>query len=387
LNKIINLGCKVNQYEGYCLLKKFKDEKNVVIVNTCCVTHEAELKSLKKYRAAMRRYPNSRIIVTGCTCTLFPSKFKDADTIIDLETRNAFIQGVYPESGRSRYFLKIQDGCTSSCTYCIVAKVRNRIESKAVSDILEEINQAVKNGFHEVVLVGANIGLYGAERGERLIDLLHTLARVSNLPRIRLSSIEPQFVTDELLHGMNDIPICRHFHIPIQSADDSVLKAMGRAYSQQYLYDMVDRIRSTFDSVMLGADVIVGFPNEGEQEFLHTYQLIDALEFAHVHVFPYSPRPLTSAFSYGDRVSADIKRARRNRLVQCVTEHNLEFRKQMIGRMFDVIIEKEGRRSTGLTDNYVRVSVDKKCALHSLVRVVIADADTEQTIGHLSVDA
>lgn len=381
MQKIFNLGCKLNQYEGFCLLKKFADIEDLVIVNTCCVTKEAEIKSLRKFRSALKRYPNNKVIATGCACRFSPEKFAAAHRVIDNVQRNYLIKDILPEPKKSRFFLKIEDGCNDNCTYCIVSKVRHKIESKTIDEINREIHWAISLGYKEIVLVGANIGLYGVDIGLRLIDLLKSLSTVSYLPRIRLSSIEPKFLDSELIKSLKDLPLCRHFHIPIQSADNSILSRMKRGYDVSHLEKIIDLININFDNVAIGGDVIVGFPGEGEDEFSNTYKFIESTFFTHLHIFPYSPRFGTEAYSLGDPILREEKKRRLWRLKKLVQRKNYQFRKNLLNKTFNIIVEKNDGFVSGLTDNYIRVVVDRNCGEDKLLKVKITDVTEDTTFG------
>jgi threonylcarbamoyladenosine tRNA methylthiotransferase MtaB len=383
LQKLINLGCKLNQYEGYCLLRKFSNIEDLVIVNTCCVTREAEIKSQKKYHQALRKFPESTVIATGCDCRIHPRKYTEAQHVIDNVARNTAIKDILPKPDKARYFLKIQDGCNMPCTYCIVSTLRTRLESKPVKKIKHEITWAYSQGYKEIVLVGANIGLYGKDIGTTLEDLLASLVEVPDMPRIRLSSIEPFFLTEELLNVMKDLPICRHFHVPVQSADNIILKKMRRNYDRTYLEKTIDLIHAAFSDCAIGADIIVGFPGEGEKGFLNTYEFLRAQPFTHLHVFPYSPRPGTEAYELGDPVPRLEKKRRLWELKNLVQQKNHEFRKQLINKHFGVIVEHKNGKYIGLTDNYIRVDIDQKCPEHDLSQVKVTDVSEDNTYASL----
>ncbi len=383
MQKILNIGCKLNQYEGFCLLKKYVDVEDVVIINTCCVTREAEIKSLKKFRYALKRYPKSTIIATGCACRLYPEKYAHAHEVIDNVERNALIKDILPTPKKARYFLKIQDGCSGCCTYCVVSKVRNKVESKALHHIKEEIDWACSLGYKEIVLVGANIGLYGSERGLRLKDLLIGLRDVPDLPRIRLSSIEPQFIDSDLVACLKDIPFCRHLHIPIQSADDDILSTMRRNYDNAFLNKIVDIIYKGFDDVAIGADIIVGFPTEGEKEYSKTYTFVESNPITHLHVFSYSPRPGTEAFTLGDPVPKREKKRRLWQLKSLIGKKNYEFRQALKNKTFTIITEKNNSEVSGFSDNYVRIIVDGEQHGNVILDVRITDVTSEKTFGEI----
>ncbi|MEO0142431.1 MAG: radical SAM protein [candidate division WOR-3 bacterium] len=380
---LYNLGCKLNQYEGICLLEKFSNQKNIVIVNTCCVTREAEIKSKKRLRAAIRKFPGYKIVATGCACQLKSESFSQADEIIDNIQRNEIIRGIFPNPQRARYFLKIEDGCNEPCSFCVVPKLRKRIESKPFSVIKEEIAWARYLGFNEIVLVGANIGLYGIDISSSLIELLRTLANLPDLPRIRLSSIEPRFVNAELIGCLKDLPFCRHFHIPIQSGDDRVLAIMRRGYNHRHLIEIFDLIAANFKGFALSGDVIVGFPNEDNDAFNNTLKLIKENPFTHLHIFPYSLRQVTEAYTLGDPVSILEKKKRLWLLKELIKEKNFEFRRGMLGKVYGAIVEKKNGNTIGLTDNYVRVRISETRQERELVSLRIVKVEKELTQGEV----
>jgi threonylcarbamoyladenosine tRNA methylthiotransferase MtaB len=362
------------------LIAKYAGIEKLVVVNTCCVTREAELKSLRRFRSARRKYPDHTIIATGCACRLTPEKYKTADKVIDNIERNELIHDIFPEPDRSRYFLKIQDGCNGECSFCIVAKMRDRLYSKPIALVKKEIEWAIRHGYKEIVFVGANIGLYGFESGEKLTDLLNSIKTIRSLPRIRLSSLEPRFINEELINRLLDMPFCRHFHIPIQSGDDRVLNLMKRLYDRKYLEKMVRLIARNFADCALGADVIVGFPNEKEKEFQDTYRFIQNEPFTHLHVFPYSARPLTTAYSLGDPVERSVKKQRLWELKGLIRKKNYLFRKSLVDKIFNIVMENSGTLSTGLTDNYTRITVDRKTRAKAM-NIRVTRVSEEKTYG------
>ncbi|MBE0432660.1 MiaB/RimO family radical SAM methylthiotransferase [candidate division WOR-3 bacterium] len=379
MHRLINLGCKLNQYEGYCLLEAFRDLDDLVIVNTCCVTNEADLNSRKKFRQALRQFPDATVIATGCACRLDPEPYAAARYVIDNVDRNTMIKDVMPRPDRARYFLKIQDGCDQKCTYCIVAKVRTRVESRTIEEITREMEWAAALGHREIVLVGANIGLYGRDTGTTLKTLLAALGNIRGRPRIRLSSIEPPFITPQLVKVMKEIKACRHFHIPIQSGDNTVLTRMNRAYGREHLENIIGLINGNFEEVAIGADLIVGFPAEGEEEFLNTYNFINEQPFTHLHVFPYSPRPGTGAYDLGDPVPKAEKKNRLWVLKNLIKEKNHDFRRRMLGKNFQVVIEHKDGTCLGLTDNYIKTDLDGPCAANSLIEITVDRVTQEMT--------
>ncbi len=377
---VFNVGCKLNQYEGYCVFEKYCQDDNIVIVNTCCVTHEAEVKSLKKFRQAKRDFPDKKIIVTGCLVQLKPELFLGCD-VIDNEERNRIIADIFPAPKKSRYFLKIEDGCNQPCTFCVVSKIRKKIISKPVEIIKKEIEWAKSLNFNEIVLVGANIGLYGLDMGTSLVELFRELAKMREIPRIRLSSLEPNFINGDLISGLKDLPICRHFHIPIQGGDNKILSLMGRQYNSEYLKNIFELITKNFSDVAIGADVIVGFPEEKEIEFKNTYDLIKDSPITHLHIFTYSPRHITEAYKLGDPVSIAEKKKRFWVLKKLINEKNYKFRQGLIDKKIDVVIEKKRDVIKGLTDNYIRVNIDQPCNERELRTIKIIKVTETETAG------
>lgn len=379
---LFNVGCKLNQYEGYCLYEKYRNDDNVIIVNTCCVTHEAEVKSLKKFRQAKRSHPEKRLIVAGCLVHFKPELFQDCD-IIENEKRDDLIKEILPAPKKSRYFLKIEDGCNQTCTFCVVSKIRKRIVSKPLERIIKEIEWAKNLGFNEIVLVGANIGLYGVDLGISLTRLCQELIKVSELPRIRLSSLEPDFINSELIAILKDLPFCRHFHIPIQSGDDSILSLMNRQYTSAQIVKIFELITKNFSDVAIGGDIIVGFPEEKEYEFNNTLKLVQNSPLTHLHIFTYSPRPITDAYKLGDPVEHNEKKKRFWILKNLITEKNYLFRQSLSNKIFDVIIEKKKGITNGLTDNYIRIIINDPCVEKELRMVKITAVTNTDTIGSL----
>ena len=343
------------------------------------MTKAAESKSQKKFHQALRQFPGAEIIASGCACSIHPDRYRQANQIIDNDDRNKIIAGIKPKPPKSRYFLKIQDGCNLKCSYCIVPKVRSRIQSKPPSDINEEISWARSLGYKEVVLVGANIGLYGQDLGLGLVDMLEKLNNSNELPRIRLSSLEPLFIGQKLIQTLKKLPICRHFHIPIQSADDSILKKINRGYDAAYLSKIVESLHDNFADVAIGADVIVGFPGEGDTEFLNTYQFLAEKPFTHLHVFPYSPRPGTQAYELGDPIPSRVKNHRLWKLKKLIAQKNYEFRMNLLNKKYGAIVEHRNGEFMGLTDNYIRAKLDQPCVPNELIDIIVTHVGPEHT--------
>lgn len=356
---------------------------DAIIVNTCCVTRTAERKSRQRFRWASRKFPGRPVIVTGCACQLDPVAYAGAAEIIGIDQRNREIKGVFPAARRSRYFLKIQDGCNEPCTYCIVPRVRTSVISKPWSEIRAEIDWATRQGFPEIVLVGANIGLYGHEQAGNLNGLLQLLAGTSSLPRLRLTSLEPRFVNRELIRGLARIPVCDHFHLALQSADDRILNAMGRTYRRVDLETILAALRDNFPDALLGADIIVGFPGEDEEAFSVTRDFIaHQPNLVHLHVFPYSLRPGTRAEVLGDPVPRGVKRQRLSCLNALIKTKHDQFQRRFIGQTLSVVvIRPEAGLTCTLTSNYLTVYVPDPPAGARHFRVRVERIESGRLIG------
>lgn len=260
-------------------------------------------------------------------------------------------------------------------------RIRDTIESKSIEEIKEEVCWAHTSGYNEIVLVGANIGLYGIDVELSLVDLLKALQTVPRLPRIRLSSIEPKYVNADLISCLKDLPFCRHFHIPLQSADTTVLERMKRGYTVDHLKQIVELISSEFSDCAIGGDVIVGFPGEGKKEFQSTYTFIEAHPLTHLHVFPYSVRPGTVASTFGDPVPHEEKKNRLWLLKALIKEKNYEFRKSLQGKTLHIIVEKDEGMTSGVTGNYIRVELKDDYPDRALRAVMITDVTRDKTFG------
>lgn len=392
------LGCKSNQYESdimkrSCLsagheIVPFDKLADYYIINTCTVTINADKKSRNMIRSAKKRNERSTVIVTGCYVEIKNFSIKEADIILNnkekfnlakyirderCETRDAksFSSPIsHLASTRVRANLMVENGCGNFCSYCIVPFVRGKITSKPFDQAVAEARQMVKEGVKEIVLTGINLGEYKTEisshishlpRAESrgLASLINEISKIEGLLRIRLSSIEPQYVDDDLINIMKENPkVCKHLHVPLQSGDDVILKAMNRNYTTKDFLAMVKRIRNQIKDVALTTDIIVGFPGEDEKAFKNTLKLADKIHFSRIHIFSYSDRPGTAASKLPDKVDPKMMDARRKVLDRTRTKHMLEFHRSFRKRPLEVLIEQKDRKTgmyEGLTGNYIRV--------------------------------
>ena len=412
------LGCKINQYETEQMrlevaasgntVVSFHEEADVYIINTCTVTAKSDYQCRQAIRAAVRRGEGAKIVVTGCYAETRPDeirKIPGVDIVIGNQEKGTIPGTLIAEStsastpamsvpeyssspARTRGFLKIQDGCNKGCSYCIVPVARGRSRSIAPGVVIGEFEEMVGKGCPEIVLSGIHIGAYGADLAPavNLTRLITALLDKRGRARVRLSSIEPREITGDLI-GMLGKGLCRHLHIPLQSGDDAVLAAMKRDYTAGFYQDLVEGIAARVPGIALGADVMVGFPGEGEKQFENTVRLIQNSPLTHLHVFSYSRRPGTEAAVMDDQVPEQIKKERSERLRELGREKNAAFRKRFAGSALNVVIESKTDPATGalsgLTDNYIRVLIPelKQEAVGKEVTVKITESETPLTIG------
>ena len=400
--KIITLGCKVNSYESQAMKEMLirngyeesvSKEADILIVNSCAVTHVAEHKSRQKVSSLAKNNPNSIVIVCGCSSQLHPDKMKDIDNVaivignnnhsdiisliekfksekkqiveVDRNTRLRTYQrlNISSFSEKIRSFVKIGDGCNNFCSYCIIPYTRGNLRSRDKDEILCEIKTLVSNGYKEVAITGIDSASYGIEFEDyKFNDLLEDITKIENLKRLRISSIEASQMDERFISILksNEV-ITPHLHIPLQSGSDTVLKRMRRKYTCDQFYEKVKRIQDEIPLIALACDVIVGFPGETEEEFMETYNFIKKCNFAFLHVFPYSPREGTYAATMKDQVKDHIKKERVARLINLGKELELNYKQKFVGKEVKVLIEnydKKKEKYHGLTPNYLDVYLE-----------------------------
>lgn len=396
--RIVTLGCKVNQAESDALSARLTgegwrpaaahEEADLCLIHTCAVTQKAAMQSRQAVRRAVLSHPRACVTVTGCYARTDPgalSKIAGVDHVLD-QGASAGLDGILracpenaceppagqtrhddtadPPRGRTRPFVKIQDGCDAFCTYCIVPYARGRSRSVAAKDVLASVRRLEAAGYHEAVLTGIHIGRYGQESNppESLSGLLREISGATERIRLRLSSIEPLELTPELIDIVaGSDRFCHHFHIPLQSGDAGVLQRMRRPYGPHEFTAAIERIHACMPEAALGADILVGFPGESEQAFLNTYELVRSLPLSYLHVFPFSPRPGTAAFGYPDRVHGTLMKDRCTRMRRLGAAKRRAFYSHFIGReLADVLTESRRDPQTGLlkgvTGNYLPVT-------------------------------
>jgi len=422
------LGCKLNLAETAAIGRHFTDRgydvvglddaADVVVINTCSVTERADRECRQLVRRALRHSPDAFVAVVGCYAQLQPREIASIPGVdLILGNKDKFNVGAYvgegkkrsqPEiavsciedfhetfvassvgyDGRTRAFLKIQDGCDYSCSFCTIPLARGKSRSIPAETILTEAQRAAAGGYREVVLTGVNVGDYRGEKGTHLIELLRLLTAVSGLERIRISSIEPNLLSDELLDfWVSEPKLCKHWHIPLQSGSDAVLRLMRRRALSETYRDRVTTIRRAVPSAGIGADVIVGFPGETDDLFEETYDFLRDLPVTYLHVFTYSERPNTPAASFDLRVEPRVRAARSERLRSLGLRKRRLFYESFVGRTVAVLLETKhaGADCSGLTEEYVRVRVRAGGGrTNSIVPVTITGASDDYCVGTLS---
>ncbi|HEX2868522.1 MAG TPA: tRNA (N(6)-L-threonylcarbamoyladenosine(37)-C(2))-methylthiotransferase MtaB [Ignavibacteriales bacterium] len=400
------LGCKLNFSEtstiGTQFVKRgfrivdFKDEADVYVINTCSVTDNADKECRQVVRRALRLNPNAFVAVTGCYAQLRPEeiasmegvdvvlgsneKFKLFSYIDDFTKKDLSCVYVSPtdelneingafsseSSGRTRAFLKIQDGCDYTCSYCTIPLARGKSRSLNPEEVLRNFKTLLEEGYKEIVITGVNVGDYGRSFKMKFYDLLLKMVEVPGDFRLRISSIEPNLLTDEILElTLSSRKMCRHFHIPLQSGSPKVLRLMQRRYKQEDYQRLIQRVVEKIPDAGIGVDVIVGFPGETEEDFLDTYNFLKELPVSYLHVFTYSERPDTKAINF-EGVVSHSERKRRNNMLRILSEKKRnEFYRKMTGKNLEVLFEHENYNGhmKGFASNYVRVGHEYNAGL------------------------
>ncbi len=376
---VLTLGCKTNQAESNYIknaavgsghsIVTLKDSPDICIINTCTVTAKSDYQSRQIIRRALKT--GARVLVTGCYSEINADEISavspDLEIVSNLKKTNVIkMLGLDTETiplsyfpDRSRPFVKIQDGCNYACSYCAIPKARGYSRSRAVDEIAGEIGMLESNGFAEVVLTGIHIGHYGYDLEPKvsLSHLLDNILTYTDKVRIRLSSVEANEIDEHLLELLSDKRVCPHLHIPLQSGDDLILKQMKRPYSRQYYINKVQEILKRFPGIALGTDIIVGFPGEGEAQFLNTRSLVEETPFSYLHIFPYSDRPGTLSAGMPAQVGPETRKARAQVLKTIDIEKRKAYRHAQIGRSLNVVCEKRLQNGlyTGKSENYLNV--------------------------------
>lgn len=400
--KVVTLGCRTNQYESQAFHDQLEamgyapgEEADICIVNTCTVTESADSASRHEIRRLARENPGARIVVTGCLAERNPEMIRSIEGVTDLvpnANKEALIATLFPDveelpefsikrfEAHTRAFVKVQDGCNSFCTYCIIPYVRGRSRSRTIPDVVREVEGLIANGYKEIVLTGINIGDFDGQGSGRLVDLVRAVDEVPGLERLRLSSIDPDEVDDALMQAiMEGKKTCHSLHLVLQSGSNVVLKRMNRKYTRQIFMDTVEKLRRASSDFTFTTDVIVGFPGETEADHAETLATLDAVCFAKVHMFPYSDRPRTRSNLMPDKVSTEVKNRRRQEVMRRAELRAKELRDRYVGREMMVLTESA---EEGHTANFLPVLVKHEAA-NELIKVKCVANDPKGLIGVL----
>jgi len=413
---ISNFGCRASQSEGASIHQELLEadatesasafDANVVIVNSCTVTEEADREVRQLIRRVASRNPKAQIIVTGCYAQRAPEELAhlpgvryvvgnshksmvgelafrafDADfsrhgraetlcssIFLEKELKPAAHVG---SGGRTRAVVKVQDGCNANCSFCIIPSVRGRSRSMGADAVIAEVRDLVSRGYKEVVFSGIHLGSYGRDLPAKttLYDLLCRVLQITGLERIRLSSIEPLEVVPEIINLVADHPrMAHHLHIPLQSGSNRILRAMYRPYTRDYYSTLVSRVRGRVPEAAIGADVMVGFPGETDEDFMDTYRLVEESPLTYLHIFPFSSRPGTVAADLSNPIPDHVARFRAKALRNLIDQKNEVFRRELIGRDLDVLTLDDG---SAISNNFVRVSLPPGYPVNEWTRVVV----------------
>ena len=390
------LGCKLNFSESSTIAREFErggyirvatnEPTDVAVINSCSVTEHADKKCRNIIRKIHRRNPGAIIAVTGCYAQLKPNEIAEIEgvdivlsnndkgdlykRVVELQERSKAevyscsaeeitrFFAAYSSGERTRSFLKVQDGCDYKCAYCTIHYARGSSRNIPIADIVREAHEIAEAGQREIVITGINTGDFGRTTGEKFIDLLKALDQVEGIDRYRISSIEPNLITDEIIEFCAASPkFMPHFHIPLQSGSTRLLGLMRRRYTAEHYRNRIAKIRSLMPDAFLGVDVIVGFPGEGEEEFMESYRLLEEVGASFLHIFPFSERPGTPAVDMPNKVQSRIATERVSRLEELSDRLHSEFAKKYLGTERDVLFESTDRSGQmfGYTDNYLRV--------------------------------
>lgn len=417
--KITTLGCRTNQYESQAYQNQLEamgyvranddEEADVCIVNTCTVTESADTSSRYQIRQLAKQNPNSKLIVTGCSVERQPDVLRKMDGvthIIPNLEKDQLIKMVFPEQqeppefnikrfdAHTRAFVKVQDGCNSYCTYCIIPYVRGRSRSRKLEEILKEVEGLIANGYKEIVITGINVGDFDGNvaEGEKPVTLAELVRAVDNLPgleRLRISSIDPDEVDDDLLDAViNGKKTCHSMHIVLQSGSNVILKRMNRKYSRQVFFETIERLKSASPLFTFTTDIIVGFPGETEIDHQDTLEAMREVKFAKVHMFPYSERPRTKAATMPNKVPSEVISRRKQEVSRLAEQIAYELREQHVGLTMTILTESGDKNRPneicGHTENFLMVWIPKEgIGPNEIIEVELIENTPDGLIGRI----
>lgn len=423
------LGCKVNQYETNGMIQEFKakgyeivefnKQADIYVVNTCTVTNMSDRKSRQILRRTKELNSNAIVVAVGCYAQVGREnleQIEQIDLILGTNQKSKIIEYIeeflkdkkqneiisdvmqdkdFDEFGevtytdKTRAVIKVQDGCDRFCTYCIIPYARGRVRSRNPKSIIEEITKIAKKGIKEVVITGIHVASYGKDFKEnfKLIDLLEEINKIEGIERIRLGSLEPTLITQEFIDRLKKLgKICPHFHLSLQSGCNETLKRMNRKYTIEEFKKCVDLLKKAYSDVKLTTDIIVGFPEETEEEFNATYEFLKQIDFYKMHIFKYSPRKGTKASIMKGQIPPQIKEQRSKKLIQLSNNNGLNQNKEYVGKNIKVLFEEcQGEYIKGHTSNYIKVKAKGTSKdINKILNVKIEDFDKNGLIGEIT---
>lgn len=426
---VTTLGCKVNQYDtdavvgqfreaGYTLVD-FREPADVYLINTCTVTNLGDRKSRQMIRRAHRNNPDAKVVVMGCLAQTTPDEVSELEGVtlvvgtdkrdriveelerLELGEQKSLVDDIFQVtdfedlpalsfSGRTRAALKIQDGCNQFCTYCRVPFARGRSRSRSKESVLNQVRELVAQGYKEIVLTGIHLGLYGEDLKPKLslAAIVKEITQIEELLRLRISSVDPHEIDEELIDLFAHNPIvCRHVHIPLQSGSDEVLRRMRRNYSSSDFLKIVEKLRGRVPEIAITTDIMVGFPGETGEDFLQTLNVAQEVAFSKIHVFQYSKRAGTAAARFPDQIPAEVKESRSKRLIELGNTMSENFHRSFVGKNVEILVEQLNQgQGVGHTDNYLKVNFPAPEGVDlvgQIKTVQLTRATTEGVLGKL----
>ncbi len=416
--KIITLGCRTNQYESQAYRNQLEalgyaeaqesEPADICIVNTCTVTESADSSSRHAIRQLGRENPGSQLLVTGCFAERQPETVRELDGVTHLvpnAEKENLLSKIFPEESlpefsiktfdsHTRAFVKVQDGCNSFCTYCIIPYVRGRSRSRTPEDILNEVRNLIAGGYKEIVLTGINVGDFdgGVAKGEKpftLANLVRLVDKEPGLERLRVSSIDPDEVDEDLADAiLNGKTTCHSMHIVLQSGSNVILKRMNRKYTRQVFLETIDRLSKASSDFTFTTDIIVGFPGETDADFVDTLSVMREVKFAKVHMFPYSDRPRTRSMLMPNKVPNDVIKFRKQEVMRMSEKFAFDLRERYVGRRMPVLTEsvdkEQPHRISGHTENFLMVWIENAdLRSNQLIEVELIANAPEGLIGRI----
>lgn len=422
------LGCKVNQVESEAIAEAFAkrgynvvsidESADVYVINTCTVTNFGDKKSRQLIRRCKKQNSQALVVVAGCYAQTAPEEIKaieGVNIVLGTKGRNNIVDEVEKYSaemgivnyvgeimeekkfepisihklmGRTRAYLKIQDGCSQFCSYCIIPYARGPVRSRPEEEVINEVKILAENGFKEVVLTGIHVASYGKElHNSNLLAVIEKIHPIEGIERIRFSSIEPNIVTEEFMAGLSQLKkVCHHFHLSLQSGCDRTLKAMNRKYTTEKYLQAVQTIRKYWDDVAITTDIIVGFPGETDEDFRESYNFAKKIGFSKIHVFPYSPKKGTPAEKMDYQISPQVKAERSRILIELSDKMAQDFINRFISKEVEVLFEQSHKEKIfeGHTSNYINVIIESDENIkNKILKVKLTNAQNEKAFGDL----